>query len=496
MGKFNTITKFFNKTKTTNNLAGGEAYALNPKFELVSILLTSFLGNSFYRSGDETLKKLVSLINKIDDKKFIAKAGIFARDKYGMRSVSHVLAGEIAKNVKGETWTKNFFNKIVVRVDDMNEILAYYLENIDKNKNPKDNKVKSLRPIPNSLKKGFREAFNRFDKYQLAKYKSENKSVKLIDIVNLIKPKPNEKNAEALKELVNGELKATETWESKLSQAGKNAENEEEKLELKAEAWRELILSRKIGYFALLRNLRNIILQVPDITNQVCELLEDEKLIVKSRVLPFRYTTAFSEIEKLEPSKELRQVLSSISNAVEISLKNVPVFDGKTLIVIDVSGSMSGKPAEIASLFGAVLAKANENAEILLFDTSTQFKNINAKDTVISISKSLRFNGGGTDFNCIFKALKKAYDRIIILSDMQGWVGYNAPTQVFNEYKKKYTCNPFIYSFDLAGYGTTQFPESKILCLYGFSDKIFETMKFFEQDRDILIKEIESFVDF
>ena len=81
----------------------------------------------------------------------MAKAGIYARTKFGMRSISHALAGEIAKKVKGEKWTKNFFDKIVYRPDEMTEILAYYYAT---NGNGKE---------PNALKKGFAKAFTRID---------------------------------------------------------------------------------------------------------------------------------------------------------------------------------------------------------------------------------------------------------------------------------------------------------------------------------------------
>lgn len=486
MGKFNKLKNAV-KEKLTLNLAGGQAYSLSDKQELVSILLTSFLKDSFYQKGDETLKRLVEAVAKVNDKKFVAKAAIFARDKYNMRSVSHVVAGEIAKTVKGEEWTKNFFENIVVRVDDMTEILSYYLEAMKANKSGKK------RPLPNALKKGFRTAFDKFDKYQLAKYRGENKSVKLIDLVNLIKPKPTDKNREALAELVKDELKSFDTWEVKLSEAGKKAENDDQKAEFKADVWKELIETRKIGYFALLRNIRNIIVQAPEMVEKACELLTDEKLIFNSRVLPFRFVTAISEIEKIT-STSVAEVLVALNKAVDISLKNVPVFEGKTLIALDVSGSMTGKPAEIGSLFATVLAKSNRKAEILLFDTKTRFMNINPADSTLTIAKSLRFNGGGTDFHCIFNGLTKAYDRIIILSDMQGWVGHYTPVKTFEKYKKQFDCNPYIYSFDLQGYGTTQFPESKIFCLYGFSDKTMETMKFFEQDKDTLIKEIEKIV--
>lgn len=495
MGKFtnlikNTVNNLVITNKKTNNFAGGEAYQLTPKAEFVSILLTSFLKDSFYEKGDKTLDRLVNLMNKIDDKLFLAKAAIYARDKYNMRSVSHVVAGEIAKSVKGEKWTKDFFERVIFRVDDMMEILGYYFLTA------KNNEKGKKRPIPNSMKKGFRMAFDKFDNYQIAKYKGENKSVKLIDIVNLIKPKPTERNETSLKELVNGTLKVTETWEAKISDAGKKATNEEEKLKLKEEAWKELIENRKIGYMALLRNIRNIINQAPELVDKACELLEDEKLIEKSKVLPFRFTTAISEIEKMQSSSEVRKVIMSINKAVDISLKNVPIFEGKTLIALDVSGSMQGKPAEIGSLFATVLAKVNINADLLLFDTRVQFKNINVKDSTTTIAKSLRFNGGGTDFHCIFNGLKKAYDRIIILSDMQGWVGYNTPTTTFEKYKQKFNCNPYIYSFDLLGYGTSQFPDNKVFCLYGFSDKIFDTIKLFEQDKNALVKDIENSITF
>lgn len=487
MGKFNKI-KTALKDKFVNNFAGGQAYKLTDKQELVAILLSSFLKDSFYEKQDDSLKRLVKLIEKIEDKKFIAKTAIFARDKFGMRSVSHVAAGEIAKLVKGEQWTKNFFEKVVVRVDDMSEILSYYLNSL--NTNTKGKK----RPIPNSLKKGFKLAFDKFDAYQLAKYRGENKDVKLVDLVNLIRPKGTEKNSEALNLLIKDELKSFDTWETKLSQAGQKAESEEEKDILKSDAWTELIETKKIGYFALLRNLRNILSQAPHLTDKVCELLIDEKLINKSKVLPFRFSTAISEIEKIQDFYA-RKIIIALNKAVDISLKNIPKFSGKTLIALDVSGSMSGRPAEIGSLFATVLAKANDNAEVMLFDTSAKFMNINPNDSTLTIAKSLRFNGGGTDFHCIFNALRKAYDRIIILSDMQGWVGYHTPKKDLDKYKTNYKCNPFIYSFDLMGYGTSQFPEDKIFCLYGFSDKIFELMSFFEQDKNALINEIEKTIN-
>lgn len=480
MSKFNTTLP---KQKTlTENLAGGQAYKQSDELSLVSLLLTSFVNDQFYRDSKNSLEDLKKLITNIKDKEFVAKAAIFARDKFGMRSITHALAGELASQLNGAEWGKNFYEKVVVRVDDMTEILSYYLAYKTNKDNPK---------FPNSLKKGFAKAFDGFDAYQLAKYSGANKEVKLVDVVNIVHPIPNLRNKEALSLLVKGELKNTDTWESKLSKAGQVAESEEDLTKLKSDAWIELLSSRKIGYFALLRNLRNIISQSPDAISLACDLLVDENLIRKSRVLPFRFSTAYDEISKLGSSKEVRDVLIAINKALDISTANVPKFDGETLLVMDVSGSMSGRPSEIASLFGAVLAKSN-NCDVMTFSTSANYMKYNPMDSVMTIRDKFRFSGGGTNVRSVFQKAEKAYDNIILLSDFQSWIGYTTPTKEFNDYKKKFNCNPYVFSLDLAGYGTLQFPESQVYCLAGFSEKVFDIINLLKTDKNALVNEIKS----
>ena len=226
----------------------------------------------------------------------------------------------------------------------------------------------------------------------------------------------------------------------------------------------------KIGYFALLRNLRNIIEQAPEIINEACESLLNEQTIKKSLVLPFRFLSAFEEIQKMSTNSAVKSVIIALNKAVDISLNNVPKFYGETLIVLDVSGSMqeSGmkSPHIIGSLFSAVMIKAS-NSDFMVFSDYAQYVNINPLDSTITIANSLRFASGGTNFHSIFATANKKYDRIVILSDMQGWVGGNAPAASYNAYKNKYQANPFIYSFDLKNYGSMQFPEQNVFCLSG-----------------------------
>lgn len=97
----------------------------------------------------------------------------------------------------------------------------------------------------------------------------------------------------------------------------------------------------------------------------------------------------------------------------------------------------------------------------------------------------------GTNFHAVFQRANQAYDRIVILSDMQAWVGHHTPKAQFDQYVKKVGKRPCIYSFDLAGYGTLQFPEREVYTLAGFSDKTMETMRFLEEDKTALLREIE-----
>lgn len=469
----------FNTTLTpqkTVNFAGGEAYKQSAELELVSLLLTSFANDTFYQSSTDTFNRLKGLIRDCD-KEFVAKAAIYARTEFGMRSISHVVASELAKYLSGVEWAKDFYNKIIHRPDDMMEILSYHAANNGK--------------IPNSLKKGFAKAFDRFDTYSLAKYRGEGKAFKLIDIVNLVHPVATPSNKEAIEALVLGKLRSTDTWESALTKAGQSASNEEEKVDLKREAWTKLILERKIGYFALLRNLRNLIEQAPEVMPQALELLTNEALIKKSLVLPFRFITAFDEINKLTNGSIVRDTLIGLNKALDISLSNVPRFPGDTLVVVDVSGSMAGRPAQIASLFAAVLIKTN-NADLITFSYDAQYVNVNPLDSTITIANQLRFAAGGTNFHAIFQRANKKYDRVFVLSDMQGWIGYNTPTREFNAYKHATGANPNVYSFDLNGSGTMQFPERSVYCIAGFSEKIFDIIGMMETDKHALINTIKA----
>jgi 60 kDa SS-A/Ro ribonucleoprotein len=515
MSRFNTETV----GKKTVNYMGAKAYRDSSEFELISAVLTSFAADAYYEKADARFERITNVLKDVDPE-FAAKVAIFARDEFNMRSMSHVLASELAPYASSKEWAKRFYEKIVVRPDDMMEIVSYLLAKKAK--------------LPNALKKGFANAFAKFDEYQLAKYRGDGKSVKLVDIVNLVHPKPTDKNSVALKKLISGDLKSVDTWETKLTQAGQVAKDDEEKQGLKKEVWVDLVRSKKIGYFALLRNLRNILKDAPEIAKEACALLINRNLISKSRVLPFRYLSSYQEIEKT-PEKELifekdtddniskTLILNAIEEAIGLSIDNLPLMEGRTLILSDNSGSMTGdsgggsfvsamsktKSSDIANLFAVMYWTKADNTLVGLFGDRLIIPSLDRTKGLFEnfkiIDKEKNKCGASTErgiFDMFEKLIaeKTQVDTIVVFSDCQigdgcQWYDHQGNhggdfNGLFQTYKK---INPSVtvFSVNLKGYGTDVFSDD-VFKMSGWSEKIFDIMQVMKQDRNALISKIKS----
>lgn len=553
----------FNEKKTVKqpesvNFMGENAFLLQPKEELVSTVMTTFLQNSYYEREDEIVKRITDLVDKVDPL-FVAKLAIYARNEGNLRSATHLVSALLAKYVSGTDWGKRFYNRIVVRPDDMSEIVSAYA-------NLNGMGLNNLKKIPNSIKKGFKEALERLDAYQIDKYKMQNREVSLIDLVRLFHPKGNQKNAEAYKRLVNGEsladLYESKVLEKEMTKAGQTTKDatQEEKDEAKREAITAVLDNVKgMTVMNLLRNLRNILLYAPDKVNDACEQLTIEKKILNSRLLPFRFATAYAEIEKVmyantkaKPtssivfeSEETKQqvsesrfnelkknLLDAIEGAIEISCQNIPELEGNVALLIDDSGSMRGddgghsrvsafsktNSSMIAHLFASMMAWRQNDVYVGLFG-----------DKLIQVPykrdvKLLDFNkqsyqmgakcGGATEAG-IYTFLetvvkeKKKIDNIIVFSDCQigrggtftAWYGptYNERSGHFHELFKEFrkinpNANFIVVNLRQSG-GTSVFDKSqRILNIAGWSEKIFDTIKSQCRGWDAIISEIESIV--
>lgn len=467
MSRFN--TKESSDAKTTN-LAGGVAYKMGTEEELVHAVLSTFLEDKAYETGDARLTRIKSLVKGVDPI-FVAKLAIVARHEFLLRTVSHVLVGELAKIHKGDSLVMNTIVEIAMRPDDLTEILAYVGN-----------------PIPKSVRRGFRHGITKFNRYQLAKYKGEGKKVSLVDAFNLCHPDPKHANDEQKKawaDLIKGNLASFNTWEKEIS----DADNKDKK-----KAWSDLVRENKLGYMALLRNLNNLIKN--DVDKDVIEIaankLKDPDEVRKSKQLPFRFVTAYDNVTGNT------KLLDAVSFAMDTAVENVPEFSGSTLIAVDSSGSMSGDPIKKAAIFAAALFKANSDADVILYDTKVAKLNASARLPVIDVAKFIEKSamGGGTDTSLVFRTAEKKYDRVFILSDNESWVdsGYRVGTSAaYNEYKTRVGANPYVYAIDIAGYGTKDIKGGKVFHLTGWSSRLFDFVKYAEKGQS-LVEYIKTYI--
>jgi 60 kDa SS-A/Ro ribonucleoprotein len=463
MGRFSKRT-----TTQTTNLAGGKAFSMNKEMELIHAVLTTFLNDKFYETGADRLTRIQALI-RANSPEFVARLAVVARTEFHLRSVSHVLLGELAKVHRGDSLVMRAIVKCAERPDDLIELAAYV-----------------GMPMPKQVKRGIRHALPKFSRYQLAKYRGEGKSVSLVDIFNLSHPNPkfaSDEQKAAWKDLMAGKLASFDTWEVDIS---KNPSKE---------AWEKLIVENKMGYMAMLRNLNNFVKYGVD-PEKVVAKLTDPEAVKKSKQLPFRFYTAYKNVTGA------RIYSDAIARAMDIAVDNVPKFEGKTLIAVDSSGSMtSGDDNDNAivkaAIFAATLMKANINADVILYDTGVKEFPGTSLAPVVDIADRIihAAMGGGTETSLVFEyALKvnRAYDRIIILSDNESWhEGYGGVQERYNAYKRATNSDPFIYAVDIQGYGTKDVEGSKVFHLTGWSDRLLDFMAQAERG-DSLVKYIKG----
>jgi hypothetical protein len=282
---------------------GAKASNISAKQELERTVMTCMLWeNNFYEDGVSVADRIKDLVPKVSTKD-IKEMAIKARNEQKLRHVPLLLVREMARSEKHRSEVADTLQRIIQRPDELTEFLSIYW---------KEGKT----PVANQIKKGLAKAFKKFNEYSLAKYNRKN-TVTLKDVLFISHPKPdNDEQQDIWNRLVKDELKTPDTWEVEISGKGNNKDS-----------WVRLLSENKLGSLALLRNLRNMIEKnVPK--TAIKNALNTMKI---DRVLPFRFLSAAKYAPDLEP--ELEQLMFK-SVIAEEKIK------GKTVILVDVSGSM------------------------------------------------------------------------------------------------------------------------------------------------------------
>lgn len=259
------------------------------------------------------------------------------------------------------------------------------------------------------------------------------------------------------------------TWEDALSLAGNKVP--------KQKLWEALI--PVMNDMALVRNLRNF--DEAGVSDQMAQIvidrLTDPERVRWSRQFPFRYLSAYRNVPSLRWGHALDKALTA-------SVANVPELPGRTLILVDRSGSMfnamSQKTeltrADAAAVYGSALKLRNgDRATLVQFGSSCHEVTAPRGGSLLKLVESFK-NLGGTYTVAATRKFYANHDRVVLITDEQASDG---------DPGKAIPANVPLHTINLAGYefsGTAGGPNRHVYG--GLTDASFKTLQLVESGRE------------
>jgi hypothetical protein len=262
----------------------------------------------FYEDGVQIAGRIHELVPQVEAEK-VAALAVEARERMRLRHAPLLLVREMARHASHRSLVAETLERVIQRADELSEFVAIYW-------------AMGRQPLSAQVKKGLAAAFGKFDEYELAKYDRAG-AVRLRDVLFLCHARPaGEAQAALWRRLVENQLATPDTWEVALSAAGRGEGSG------KRDVWERLLIERRLGALALLRNLRN--LHQAGVSEEL--VLAALAALKSDRVLPFRFLAAARSAPMWEQPLE-----AAMFRSLEGRASRLP---GHTVLLVDVSGSM------------------------------------------------------------------------------------------------------------------------------------------------------------
>jgi len=475
---------------------GGIGHSRDAKSELFLLAVTNMVGeHTFYESARKRDLRYVELVHTAtkEDPAWVAAFAVWLRTAANMRSASLVMAAEYVK--AGGPHGRSVVRGVLVRPDEPGEMLAYW-------------HAVHGRHVPKPVKRGVADAVSRmYTQWASLKYDGLSLQFRMGDVIELSHAKPRDAEQSLLfKYLISKRQHGTDaqipqdlrtvvldrelqSLPTELRRANLDAAVNEcgwswERVAgwlpggMDAQAWEALI--PKMGYMALIRNLRNFEEAhiSPATVADVNTRLTDPVLISRARQLPFRFISAHRATQSFLFS-------AALEHALDLSLTNVPDGPGgSTLVLLDVSGSMDDpismrstvKRADVAGVLAVSLAR-RWGARVVAYNTQAHMLNhgllVDPHMSVLRMTDELkRLVGGGTHTWQTLAATYQGEDRVVIITDEQAHPAY---AHGVPNVKRLYTWNVAGYKM---GHGE---PRPGWYTFGGFSDACFTLVPLLER---------------
>ena len=235
---------------------------------------------------------------------------------------------------------------------------------------------------------------------------------------------------------------------------------------------------------------------LPDMAEIVASRLRDVDSVHRARAYPYQLLVAYANAQDGVPMV----VKEALQDALDASLGNVPELQGRTWIMVDVSGSMQSpitgtrpgasskvRCVEVAALIASALLCKNREAGVIAFNTTASHVKLNPRDSVVSNTQKLSsMLGGGTAICSGLDLLNRENatgDTVIVVSDNQSWAdtrkGATATMHGWELFRRR-NPNARMVCIDLQPYPSVQTtPRADILHVGGFSDAVFDLLSSF-----------------
>jgi TROVE domain len=533
------------RSPTARTFEGAVGYERDAKGELFLLAVSNMVGeDTFYEAAKERDDRYCTLVQRLAVEDPVWTAGLlrWLRTDANMRSASLVGAAEFVRgrlehgpaqplprnqhtdegdDSLGYSIASNrrVVDSVLLRADEPGELLAYWTS-------------KYGRKVPQPVKRGIGDAVRRmYGERSLLKYDTDARGFRFGDVLELTHPSPdagkpwqgdlfkhaidrrhgrdedipetlgmlrrrahlmaipvNERRtiiAEGLPDAVSATLAdAGITWEALAGWL---------QGPMDAAAWEAVIPS--MGLMALARNLRNFDQAgVSDaVADQVAARLADPEQVARSRMLPFRFLSAYRAAPSLRWAYPLEQALNA-------SLANVPALPGRTLVLVDRSPSMwmakmserSDMPwADGAAVFGTAVALRAENADLVEFGIENGPVRFGRGESVLKVIDRFR-QLNGTDIPSAVKAHLRGHDRVVIVTDEQtrpgylpsnGW-GYGGMRETAVDALVPKETPVYMWNFGGYRHGATPSGSGNRHTFGGLTDQAFRLIPLLESGRD------------
>lgn len=497
-------------TPSGTTYEGAPGYKRSEKTDLFLRATGSFAGeDTFYEKAENRDDIVIEHVRDlaVSDPMWVHGFLTWLRAEGNARTMPVMLAAEavharlkvrprelMLTDVDQRGFNRRIIDAVLQRPDEPGELLAYWMSRHGRN-------------VPQPVKRGVADAVRRlYSERSLLKYDTDSKGFRFGDVLELTHPSPDpakswqgvlfkhaidrrhghddeipevlwmlnrRENLMAVPVDRRRELLGTKLGRQALIEAGMTWEALAGWLQgpMDKLAWESIIPS--MGYMALLRNLRNFDEAgvSDDFASTICAKLADPNEVARSRQLPFRFYSAYKNAPGLRWGHHLEKALN-------LCAPNVPELPGRTLVLVDTSGSMQGRLSsgsslsyvEAAGLFGAVLKVRNgDRADLRIFADNAQVVTVQRGSGPLRIATTINNSigrvGHGTRIAASVQQSYAGHDRVVILTDMQSFPSYSSygyggySGYGIGDVSNAAPAHVPIYAFNVAGYSHSAMPS-------------------------------------